>query len=517
MLPDYRVRQRDYLLEIARAITQELDLDKLLVRILRLSADLLAGQAGLIALRGEEGGWKLAAVHGISPKLQQHLDPLLAEVPDHEDPARFEIPEVNRLLQRVARLGLLSGIGLPLIARNQVIGVIFVFRNYQGVFSKNDMALLESFADQAAIAVQNAQLYTQTNRDKQRMDALLDSAADGILILGPNHIIERTNPALSQLLGKPITDIVGESHEEHIQWARLEHGQTLEQAEADGWPLTPHATLYAEGDLKRHNGSKVPVGITYAPLLSIEGNLINIIASIRDISHFREAEDMKSTFISVISHELKTPVAVIKGYVGTLRRDDANWTPEMVDESLAVIEEETDRLSGLIEDLLDASRLEAGGLSLTATDLSIPILAERIADRFRTQTDKHTIELNFPEDFPILLGDENRLTQVFSNLISNAIKYSPNGGEIRINGQIKPEKVVVCISDTGPGVSPGDIQRVFDRFYRASDTARLTKGAGLGLYLTRAIIEAHNGSIWVDPKANEGGRFCFSLPRVSQG
>lgn len=515
MLPDYRVRQRDYLLEIARAITQELDLDKLLVHILRLSADLLAGQAGLIALRGEASGWKLAAVHGISPKLQRHLDPLLAEVPDHEDPARFEIPEVNRLLQRIARLGLLAGIGLPLIARNQVIGVIFVFRNYRGVFSQNDLTLLESFADQAAIAVQNAQLYTQANQDKQRMDALLDSAADGILIMGPDHIIERTNPALSRLLGKPISEFIGHAHEDLIRWDALKQSQTLEQAEADGWPLTPRATLYVEGDLKRADGSRLPVGITYAPLLSAEGKLVNIIASVRDISHFREAEELKSTFISVISHELKTPVAVIKGYVGTLRRDDANWKREIVEDSLAVIEEEADRLSDLIDNLLDASRLEAGGLSINATDIALPALAERMAERFRTQTNKHTITVDFPKDFPVILGDDNRLGQVLSNLISNAIKYSPDGGEIGIRGQVRPEKVIVCVSDRGPGIAPGDIPHIFDRFYRAGDAARNTKGAGLGLYLARAVVEAHHGSIWVDPGDEDGGRICFSLPRTT--
>ena len=513
MLPDYRVRQRDFLLEIARAITQELDLDKLLVRILRLSANMLAGQAGLIALRGEESGWKLAAVHGISSELRRHLDPLLAEVPDHEDPARFEIPEVNRLLQGVARLGLLSGIGLPLIARNQVIGVIFIFRNYRGTFSRNDMGLLESFADQAAIAVQNAQLYTQANQDKQRMDALLDSAADGILILDPVHTIERTNPALSRLINKPISDILGHSHEDIIKWDVVKQGQTLEHAEADGWPLTPHATLYVEGDLKRSDGSKLPVGVTYAPLLSTEGKLVNIIATVRDITHFREAEEMKSTFISVISHELKTPVAVIKGYVSTLRREDANWKREIIADSLAVIEEEADHLSDLIDNLLDASRLEAGGLKINLTDMAMPRLAERLAERFRTQTSKHTIDIEFPKNFPVILGDEDRLGQVLSNLISNAIKYSPDGGKILIGGQILPDKVVVCVTDHGPGIARGDIPHIFDRFYRAGDAARLTKGAGLGLYLARAVVEAHHGSIWVDPGANEGGRICFSLPR----
>ncbi|MDH5506433.1 MAG: ATP-binding protein [Anaerolineae bacterium] len=518
MLPDFRVRQRDYLLEIARAITQELDLDKLLVRILRLTADLIAGQAGLVALRAPHGGWNLAAVHGISPKLRRHLDPLLAAVPDHKDPARFEIPEVNRLLRNLARkssLGLLAGIGLPLIARNQVIGVIFIFRNYQGVFSQNDLALLQSFADQAAIAVQNAQLYTHAQRDKQRMDALLDSVADGILIMAPDHKIEHCNPAFARLWGKSVTEIVDLSHEDVIRWGEIKHGVSLEKAEAGGWPLTPHATLYVEGDLKRPDGSNLPVGVTYAPLLSLDGSLLNIIASARDISHFRQAEELKSTFISVISHELKTPVALIKGYVGTLRRKDAKWDRHIIEDSLAVIEDESDRLAELIENLLDASRLEAGVLAINASDLSLQVMAERLAERFRTQTEKHTIVVDFPEDFPIILADEDRIAQVLSNLISNSIKYAPKGGEICISGEVRPEQVIICVRDPGPGIAPGDIPHIFDRFYRADDAVRNTKGAGLGLYLARAVVEAHHGAIWVDPGAGDGTRICFSLPRYS--
>lgn len=516
MLPDFRVRQRDSLLEIARAITQELDLDKLLVRILRLSAELLAGQAGLIALRDTGGGWKLAAVHGVSPNLQGYLNPLLNAVTDQEDPARFEIPEINRIMQKLAReasLGLLTEVGLPLIARNQVIGVIFIFRNYRGKFSNNDLILLQSFADQAAIAVQNAQLYTQTSRDKQRLDAILDSVADGMLIITPDHKIERCNPAFSRLRGQPIPEIIGSTHEEIVQLAKVKHGQTLDAAEAGGWPLTPHATFYVEGDLLRHDGSTIPVGVTYAPLLSDDGNLINIIASVRDITHFRQADEIKSTFISVISHELKTPVALIKGFVGTLRRDDANWDRKIVEDSLEIIEDETDRLSELIENLLDASRLEAGMLAINATDLSMPTLVKRLVKRFRTQTDHHKFKIDFPDKFPVILADEDRIAQVISNLLSNAIKYSPNGGEISLSGKVTAEQIIVCVSDEGTGIAPGDLPQIFDRFYRAEDAVRKTKGAGLGLYLARALIEAHQGSIWVNPEHREGAQICFSLPR----
>ena len=516
MLPDFRVRQRDYLLEIARVITQELDLDEVLARILGHAAELLAGQAGLVALRGEPGGWNVAAYHGIPAALISYLDPVLAAVPDYEDAARFELPEVNRLLQRIARevsLGLLTGVGLPLIVQNRVLGVIFVFRNYRGVFSPEDYLLLQSFADQAAIAVHNAQLYDQTSSQAARMDAILDSVADGILILQPDRTIERCNPALARLVGMSSEEILGHQHNDVIRWGELSHGPTLEQAEAGGWPLTPTATLYVEGDLLRSDGSKVAVGVTYASLLNQDGQLLNVIASVRDVSHFRQAEEMQSTFVSVISHELKTPVALIKGYVSTLRREDVRWDSKTVQDSLAVIEDEADHLAELIENLLDASRLEAGALAINATDLALPHLAERVAERYRTQTEKHKIVVDFPNEFPVVLADEQRIIQVLLNLISNAVKYSPKGGEVRISGQVRPEHVVVCVQDHGPGIPPGDVPHIFDRFYRAGETARSTKGAGLGLYLTRAILEAHGGSIWVDQKNKEGARVCFSLPR----
>ena len=516
MLPDFRVRQRDYLLEILRAITQELDLDKVLARILNIAIEMLAGQAGLIALREKPGGWRVAVSHGIPPVFLGQLEPLLDNVPEHEDPGRYELPEINRLLQgltRAASLGLLAGVVLPLIARRQVIGVIFIFRNYLGVFSSNDTALLQSFADQAAIAVNNAQLYTRVRFEERRMFAMLDAVADGILILTADHKVEHCNPALARMLGVPLESIRGQHHSDIIRWKRQKDGLSLEQAEAGGWPLTPNATLYVEGDLQREQLPALPVGVTYSPLLAADGSLLNVIALVRDITRFREAEEMKSTFVSVISHELKTPVALIKGYVSTLRREDASWERDVIRDSLAVIEEEADHLTSLIEDLLDASRLQAGALAINRSDVAMDVLTRRIAERFRTQSPNHTIVVDFPDQFPIILGDEDRLAQVLSNLISNAIKYSKTGGEIRITGEARPDKIIMCISDQGPGIAPGDIPYIFDRFYRSSDASRTTKGAGLGLYLARAVIEAHEGRIWVDPKPGQGARICFSLPR----
>lgn len=517
MLPDFRVRQRDYLLEIARMLTQELDLEKLLERILRVAIEMLAGQAGLIALKEAEG-WRVAAAHRIQPAFLSYLEPLLSE----ENVRELDVRELNRMLKELtytASMGLLNGTGLPLAAHGQVIGVIFIFRNYPDLFTTNDRVLLQSFADQAAVAVFNARLYGQVSYEKQRLDALLDSAADGILILNADHTIERSNIAFEKMLGVSREELKGKYHEEVIRWKGEPQGTTLEEAERGGWPLTPNATLYVEGDLERSQPPALPVGITYAPLLTNDGRLRNIVVSVRDITHFRTAEEIKSTFISVVSHELRTPVALIKGYASTLRRDDAKWDKRTISDSLAVIEEEADRLSKMIDDLLDASRLQAGGLSLNRADVSIPALAGRVAERLGTQSQKHSIRTDFPENFPVILADETRLEQVLSNLVSNSIKYAPEG-EIKISGAVRPEQVIVCVSDQGPGIDPHDLPHIFDRFYRSENAVKQTKGAGLGLYLARAIIEAHGGRMWVDTSANShgdrkpsGARICFSLPR----
>lgn len=519
MLPDFRVRQRDYLLEISRAITEELELPTVLKRILQAAVELTAGQAGLIALR-EGGRWRLRAYVGIPEQFISAFDPLLADIPDHDDPERFEIPEVSRRLSRIggiASLGLLTGVGLPMVARQEVVGLIFILRGYGGQFSSNDRALLSSFAVQAAIAVHNAMLYQQVSAEKRRLDAVLEAYADGVLIIDSAGKITRFNRALSAISALPAANALGLNHDDVIRWAHREKGPDLNAAMADGWPL-PGTTgpLYVEGDLLRHNGGIVPVGISYAAVFDREGRLVNIIADVHDMTKIREAEELKSTFVSVVSHELKTPVALIKGYAETLSREDASWDPATVRDSLAVIVDEADRLTELIESLLDASRLQSGDLKLNIADVALDVLAGQLVEKFKTQTDKHTLVADFAPDFPEIRGDEERLRQVLSNLLSNAIKYAPNGGEIRVSGRSTAAGVELRVSDQGAGIAAHDLPHVFERFYRAEgDLTRRVKGTGLGLFLTRAIVRAHGGEIQVESEPGKGAAFTITLPRYN--
>ena len=517
MLIDYRVRQREYLLEISRALTAQLNLDELLVMVLEAATSILAGQAGLIALRGPDGTFTIRASYGLPRPVVPYFAPLLTDIPDDVDPARFRIPALAEKLGLVAAelgLRLQQVVALPMAIKRELIGVLYVFRAYGTRFTADDRQILASFADQAAIAVHNAELYESISQEKRRLDAILEYSADGVMILDPAHHIVVFNRALAQLSGWPASEALGRPHDEVIRWARLETPLDLTGAVAGGWPLPKAQPIYVEGDLRRRNGSTVSVGITYAPLFDREGRLVNIIASVRDITRFREADKIKSTFISVISHELKTPVALIKGYADTLLREDARWDRETMRESLRVILEETERLNQLIDNLLDASRLQAGALHMEMGEVALDALAQRVAERFRTQTQIHEIAVRFPDDFPVIAGDATRLEQVLNNLVSNAIKYSPAGGLIEISGRVLPDEVAITVSDQGVGIPPEEQAHIFERFYRgARERHQRTPGTGLGLYLARAIVEAHGGRIWVESNPGEGAAFTFTLPR----
>jgi signal transduction histidine kinase len=518
MLQDIWIRQRDFLLELAQILTQQLDLDTLLWQILRISSDLLGGLAGFIALYSDSEKWQVRITRGIGEAGLKYIETYLSKFKNESiETTESALLDINLLIDRIQEiqeLGFTDGVGLPMVEHGKILGCIVIFRNYHTSFSLNDRMMLKVFADQASIAVHNAYLYTENIREKNRLYALINAAADGIMVLDHGHRIEQVNPALLKLLRSTADSIIGFHHDDVIVFSKISSGMELQDGEAGGWPFNRDSKLYVEGDLVYGQLSEkpLPVSITYTPVMNADNVMVNIIAMVKDISKFREADDLKNTFISTISHELKTPVSLIKGYASTMRLKDAFWDGKVLEESLSVIEEEADRLTGLINNLLDASRLYSGALVLNRSDVNLEQISIHVARRMQSQSDKHQIICSFPSDFPIIFGDADRIEQVILNLVSNAMKYAPDG-EIQISGRRAGDFVEISIRDEGPGISSDDFPHLFERFFRSKKTADKAKGVGLGLYLCNAIVEGHGGKMWVENRTDrEGAIFSFSLP-----
>jgi PAS domain S-box-containing protein len=539
LMATYQLRQREYLLRITRAMTSRLDSPTLLRLILTSAAELVGCRAGLIVLEEEIGfgqlrtvtQYQIRASYNITPQALPAFEPLLDVAPlirndFDESSAPYDTNIVDlqaRVRQVESKLGYTLGqvVGLPLLFEDELLGMIYLFRT-EYAFTQLDWQFLQGFADQAAVAVRNSRLYHQLETERSRLATIVENSAHGILILDAERRVLVINQAMAAMLGVTPQSCVGKGCQEVLNLQDVQGDDICQMDNFTGFPN--RESLHCEGDLQRPGGSRLTVSVTYTPLYDEEERLVNIIVNVHDITRFREEEEIKSTFTSIISHELKTPVALIKGYAQTLARPDAAWDAETARQSLQVIEEEADRLEALINNLLDVSRIQASGLRLDYADVNLERLARKVVEAYRTQTTEHQLEVDFPAALPLVWGDEERLRQVLTNLVSNAIKYSPQGGLIRIGGWLEqPEgaadhtRVVLYIADQGIGIPTADLPKIFDRFYRVdSSLRRSTAGAGLGLYLAKAIVEAHGGQIWAHSEAGKGTTFFIGL-LVEQG
>ncbi len=514
LFSSYRQRQLEALLEISRALASRLDLPSLLRTILGYAAEMTTAEVGYIALTTPGGALRLTTGYGLPSQVFNALAPYLAQKsPEQGFWNETELRRQLSLIAEASQRPLEQVVALPLVVEGErVLGGIFLFRTGSAAFTAGDRSLLRDFADQAAIAVRNARQVDQLRQEKARVETIIENSPNGVMMLDPDLRVTVINRALSRLVDLAPDEARGKTCAEIL---RLQNATGDHLCLSDEVLPPPTGLWYGEGDIVRPGRKRITVGITYSPIFDRNGNLLNIIATLNDITRFREAEELKSTFISVISHELKTPVSLIKGYASTLTRDDAPLEPEMVRESGRIIEEESNRLNDLINNLLDASRIQAGALKLEVAEVNLARVAGVAIERFRTQTDRHRFELDFPPDLPWVWAEDRRLRQVYDNLLSNAIKYSPGGGLIRVGGWSEDGRVISYVADTGIGIPAEEQESVFERFYRGdSSLRRSTPGVGLGLFLVKAIVEAHGGEVWLQSEPGKGSVFYFALPQA---
>ena len=350
-------------------------------------------------------------------------------------------------------------------------------------------------------------------REKQRLDALIEQSADGVMILDSRWRITTFNRAMEQLTGWPREEALGRPCAEALA---IQTAQGINICLVD-CPLQrrpPESSPIVDGWITARDGRRRYVQSRYAVQRGAQGEFLGAIANVRDITQQKIEEETQNTFISVISHELKTPVSIIKGYAETLGREDASWDQATLRGGLQVIVEEADRLARQIGDLLETSRLHAGGMRLEPSEWSLPPLVAQVVERFAAQVgEAFSFELRLPDDLPPLYADYERSRTVLENLVSNAVKYSPDGGTIRIAARADGQHAIISVSDQGIGIPPTEQSKLFQRFYRVDNRLRReTQGAGLGLFLSKAIVEAQGGRIWVESQPGRGSRFSFTLP-----
>lgn len=460
----------------------------------------------------EVKSFRVRATQGISGEVFRSSQPVIF----HD-----AINDPRTLQEHVALLHIRNGVSSPLIVEKRdeenrvidriTIGVVHVFnKRYGGNFIDEDVRLLERLARNAAAVIISAQMYREVMEEKEELEHTIESLYAGLVMVNKRERITQMNASARRIFGvKNGENVIGKPYKEIIAIDKVR--ELFENA------LEEQSESAAEISVKDHESETERVFQVQAAIVrgDEEDNLIGAVAILNDITEIRNVERMKTAFVSTVSHELRTPLTSIKGFVSTLLQDtEGFYDHETQREFLQIIDTETDRLKRLIDDLLNVSRIESGrALQLNPKPVDVPELAEKVAAIQRSYTQKHHIILDFPEDFPTIIADEDKIDQVLTNLINNAIKYSPRGGEVRVKGVCEGDTVLISVSDQGIGIPKEHQAKIFERFHRVDNRdTREAGGTGIGLFLVKHLVERHGGQIWVESEEGKGSTFIFRLP-----
>jgi signal transduction histidine kinase len=414
-----------------------------------------------------------------------------------------------------------SGMTVPLLIAGRVVGFLSLQSYRAGAYDERDLAIFEAIATQVAAAVEgrrhSAEVDDEFQRRLSQLEAVLAGMSDALLIVDAAGRLVRLNRAARELLG------VDEST------GGIVLGEPLDGELSSWWPggspelgtaLRPLVSAVRRGEplsdveVETQAGGRRVLSFSSTPLRDAAGELRGGIVVFRDITSRRIVERLKDEVLQIASHDLKTPVTVMKGYARRLRRrlEQGTVDAEELAAGLSTIDQESDHLVSLLDLLLDFSMVEAGRLELERRLADIVPLARGALASVGATTERHQVALDAHAE-AVAECDAARIEQVLLNLLANAVKYSPDGGTVSVSVRADEADVTVSVRDEGIGIDPGEIGLIFERFYRAEGARRL-EGSGLGLYICRAIVSAHGGQIWAESDGPGcGSRFSFSLPR----
>jgi PAS domain S-box-containing protein len=404
--------------------------------------------------------------------------------------------------QRAEFLGLeaRSVICVPLWARKQPLGALTIARTERGpAYSADDVALAEDLAARLALALDRGRLYREV---EERSDAarVLEYVADGVLLLDRNGVVRLWNPAAKAITFIDPDDVLGKTAVEAIPgWKDNVDTVPVSAAPSPGYEevLIPIRTTRGERWIAI-SGVRFFGGTVYA---------------FRDLTDARQLEEIKADFIATASHELRTPLAAVYGAAQTLLRHDFALDETGRERFVSLIADESERLGRIVNEILLANQLDAGRLDLEEEPFDGRDLVERVVDATRMHAPPSvSLTINTNGELPQVAADLDKARQVLVNLVENAIKYSPDGGQVEVGADTHDDFVRFHVRDEGLGVAPDEQERIFEKFYRADpQMTRGVGGTGLGLYICRELIDRMGGRIWVEPNDEKGSTFFFEL------
>ena len=341
-------------------------------------------------------------------------------------------------------------------------------------------------------------------------DATLALLPDPAVVVGPDGRVTHCTELAARLLrtsagevvGKPVTDAVPLADESGTDWWKCALPLDLDPRR---YPRIPSQDLV----LTTADGGTRPVSLTATRVAGDDGQLAQLLVLLRRGEVRQRLEAARSDLVSTVSHEIRSPLTSVKGFVKTLLAKWDRFTDEQKKQMLATVNEDADRVTRLLGELLDVSRIDAGRLQLRRQMINLPAIAERVAERLRTADEGHDIAVDFGADFPQLYADPDKVEQVLTNLVENALKYG--AGRTNISGVVGERDVTVIVSDQGKGIPAQYLAPIFTKFFRRAGERRT--GTGLGLYISKGIVEAHGGRIWATSEEGEGANLHFTLPQ----
>ena len=497
---EWQLQELNAIYTVGKTATAMPDLERVLAQVV---------EAATYMARGEEGS--LMLVDDASGKLylraSKHLDQPAA--------GGLRVQVEDALLDRVLKFGrpvMMAGqdwrkvnpshpakalLYVPLtVPPDRIIGVLGVSNEVsERIFTERDMFLLSALGDYAAIAIENARLFAAVESDRGTLDAVLRGTEDAVILLDLDKQVLLCNPAARKAFGIKATDVVG----------RPLHQVTQSQVLLDLFEHLPIVGRPLRTEVQLADGRTLQAQIS-----AIEA--VGYAAVMQDITHLKELDRVKSEFVSVVSHDLRSPLTTIRGYVDLLPRVGP-LTPQQA-EFVNRMGQSMKTVTDLIGDLLDIGRVEAG-LDQEAAPCRMDSILQRAVDAVQIAIDEkqHELTLDIAPDLPLVLGSARRLGQVATNLLNNAVKYTPDGGKIKATLKAEGAYVMLSVADNGIGIPLEDQPYIFNKFYRVQSEATANiVGTGLGLSIVKTVVDKHGGRVWVESAPGQGSTFTVLLP-----